>query len=259
MVDNFFIARDFDWEARRLSHLDRAINVIARRLGTRIYTAPIIDRLILALTGFKFSATWSGSSTNLEQRMNIYHLASQVLAYEVEGDLVEVGCNEGQSSILIRTVMNDFKSQKAFHVYDSFSGLPDTRTEDGTSYKAGDLAVSEAVFRKNFADRGLSVPIIHKGWFSDTLTTGLPDRICFAYLDGDLYDSIMVSLEHTYPRLSKGAICLIDDYCDTAVDPHGWNQLPGVKKACDAFLADKPEKVCYLYSGSYTHGFFRKL
>ena len=94
-----------------------------------------------------------------------------------------------------------------------------------------------------FQRYNLQLPKIHKGWFSDTLPNGLPEKICFAYLDGDLYESILVSLEHVYPKLTKGAICLIDDYNDPSVDPLGWNSLPGVKKACDEYLADKPEKV----------------
>ena len=51
---------------------------------------------------------------------------------------------------------------------------------------------------------------------------------------------------------------MIDDYCDPAVDPDGWNALPGVKKACDEFFVGKPEKVHYIYSDPYSHGFFRK-
>ena len=44
--------------------------------------------------------------------MNMYHLVSQTLAYQVEGDLVEVGCNAGQSAVLIAKVMRDFASDK---------------------------------------------------------------------------------------------------------------------------------------------------
>jgi len=62
----------------------------------------------------------------------------------------------------------------------------------------------------------------------------------------------------TVPRLSKGAVCLIDDYCDLNINPDGWNYLPGVKKACDEFMADKAEQICYVYSGAFTHAFFRK-
>jgi O-methyltransferase len=86
----------------------------------------------------------------------------------------------------------------------------------------------------------------------------LPEQISFAYLDGDLYDSIKLSLESVYPRLSPGAICLIDDYADPAVFPEAWNELPGVKRACDDFLAGKPETVSFIYSADMSHGYFRK-
>lgn len=257
-MDNFFITRDFDWRIRRSSNVDRALNLLTRRIGFNANTADIVDRLIHKYTGLKFAPTRSGISTNVEQRMNMYHLVSQVIAYGIEGDLVEVGCNEGQSSVLITKVLKSFNSPKKLHVYDSFEGLPSARSEDGDAYKKGDLATSQDVLISNFATHGLELPTIHKGWFEDTLPQGLPDRICFAYLDGDLYSSILVSLEHVYPRLSKGAVCLIDDYCDPAVNPDGWNHLPGVKKACDEFMADKPETICYVYSGSFTHAFFRK-
>jgi O-methyltransferase len=58
--------------------------------------------------------------------------------------------------------------------------------------------------------------------------------------------------------LTKGAVCLIDDYCDPTINPQGWNMLPGVKRACDEYLRDKPEKVLPLYAGYASHGFFRK-
>ncbi len=34
--------------------------------------------------------------------------------------------------------------------------------------------------------------------------------------------------------------------------------MPGVKRACDEFFADEPERVSYIYSGAFSHGFFRK-
>jgi O-methyltransferase len=189
----------------------------------------------------------------------MYHFVSQVMAYNVEGDIVELGCNEGQSAVLIQKLIESFGSSKLLHLYDSFEGLPSTSAADGTSYKEGDLATTEDVVRRNFSRYGLRQPIIHKGWFADTIPTQLPETISFAHLDGDLYESILVSLQYAYPRLAKGAICLIDDYCDPAVYPNGWNHLPGVKKACDEFMSDKPERLTYIYSGAFSHGFFRKL
>ena len=54
-------------------------------------------------------------------------------------------------------------------------------------------------------------------------------------MDGDFYTSVRESLEHVYPRLSKGAVVVVDDYCDPAVNPV-YESLPGVKRACDDFL-----------------------
>jgi len=258
-MDNFFITKYFDWQVRRSSNIDRALNLLTKRFGFRPNTAGFVDRLIHRVTGLSLGPTRSGISTNIEQRVNMYHLVSQVIAYKVDGDLVEVGCNQGQSAVLMKKVMDSYGSCKRLHVYDSFEGLPSVGGEDGSSYKKGDLATSEEVLRRNFRLHSLEFPEIHKGWFENTLPGSLPDKICFAHLDGDLYDSIMISLKHVYPRLSGGAICLIDDYCDKEINPNGWNYLPGVKHACDDYMADKPETICYLYSGTFTHGFFRKI
>jgi len=196
--------------------------------------------------------------TNCEQRMNMYHLLSQVLVYGVPGDVVELGCNEGQSSVLMRKVMDYYAPERVLHVYDSFEGLPAANQKDGSiPFAAQDLKVPKDILIDNFRQHGLPLPEIHVGWFNETLPAGLPERICFAHLDGDLYESILISLEYVYPRMPKGAICLVDDYADPAIHD-GWNELPGVKRACDEYLADKPERVSLLYAGDYSHGFFRK-
>jgi O-methyltransferase len=197
--------------------------------------------------------------TNAEQRMNLYHLASQPLAYGVPGDLVELGCHQGESSVLIQKIIDYYDPSRRLHVYDSFQGLPATHAPDGdTPYSQGQLQAARETVVDNFRRYGLREPEIHAGWFEDTLPGGLPERIAFAYLDGDLYESIKVSLEHVYPRLSRGAICLIDDYADTSIYPEAWNLLPGVKAACDEFFAGKPEKISFIYSADMSHGYFRK-
>ena len=86
----------------------------------------------------------------------------------------------------------------------------------------------------------------------------MPKKISFAHLDGDFYSSILESLIYVYPNLSKGAIVIIDDYCDPKIHDVN-NILPGVKKACDEFFEDKKEKVGVLLAGGETHGYFRKL
>jgi O-methyltransferase len=259
-MDNFFIREYFDWHVERVSYLDRLIRRIFWKSGlnVRFKSADMVDRIVTRLTGHAVPAVVSGTMTNVEQRMNIYHLVSQVLAYGVDGDLVELGCHSGKTAALITTVLQRYGSEKSLYVYDSFEGLPSSSAADGKTFSGGQLATTEDELRNNFSRYDLPLPRICRGWFSDTLPRNLPGSICFAHLDGDFYDSILVSLEYVYPRLSRGAVCLIDDYCDPEVNPTGWNNLPGVKKACDEYLADKPEKVEFIYSGGYSHGFFRK-
>ena len=262
-MDDFFIAEYFDWKIKRHSYIDRLLNRAFGKIGLNIgfpvsYVLDKFDSFGERIEGRALSPLRSGLMTNVEQRMNMYHLVSQVLAYGVEGDFVELGCNSGQSSVLITKVMQFYNSDKRLFVYDSFEGLPSLSEIDGSAYHRGQLKTTEDALRYNFNRYKLPLPEIHRGWFSDTLPNNLPDKIAFAYLDGDLYDSILVSLEHVYPRLSKGAICLIDDYNDPSINPVGWNKLPGVKRACDEYLSNKPEKVTLLYAGVYPHGFFRK-
>ncbi len=242
-MDNVFITQYFDWAPMEPSKKVRFINSILRKLGFWCRLAPPPS---------------SGLMTNVEQRMNMFHLVSQVLVYNVPGDLVELGCHNGQSAVLIQKVVMHYDPSRKLHVYDSFEGLPELHEKDGdTPFRTGSLKPEKEQLIKNFQMYDLPVPEIHEGWFRDTLPDQLPDSICFAHLDGDLYDSILVSLIHVYPKLSKGAICLIDDYADPDV-LDSWNRLPGVKCACDEFLADKPETVSVLYCGHYAHGYFRK-
>jgi len=203
--------------------------------------------------------------TSVEQRINMFHLASGVLFYEVPGEFVELGCHAGQSSVIFQKIIEHYDKSRTLHVYDSFEGLPEVRPYDGnTPARKGQMATAQENLLSNFARVGLKPPVIHQGWFEDTLPTQLPEQIAFAHLDGDLYDSTRVSLEYVCPKLSKGAVCLIDDYTDPAVF-EACNWFPGVKKACDEFLSDKQEQVAVLYGGydsklGYgSHGYFRKL
>ena len=161
-----------------------------------------------------------------------------VLENDISGDVVEMGCNEGATSIFIQYYLKGFGIYKRFHVYDSFEGFPELSVEDQQKYERkfvkGDFVTSPEQMRYNFRKLGISYPIIHKGWFGELKDKDLPERICFAFLDGDLYQSIMDSLNKIYDRLSHGAVVCIHDY--------QWKILPGVEKAVNDFLSDKPER-----------------
>ena len=177
-------------------------------------------------------------------------LAAMVLrleAQKVPGSLVEAGCAQGGSSLVIASAKN---SQRPFWMYDTFEMIPPPSDNDGKEeheryqqivsgqaqgpgqgmyygYRQDLIAFIEG----HFKSRGLAPAQneIHmvKGLFDDTLKPVGP--VAFAHLDCDWYDSVMTCLERIAPRLSIGGVMVIDDYLH-------WS---GCKKAIDEYFADK--------------------
>nr|WP_246423182.1 TylF/MycF/NovP-related O-methyltransferase [Roseospira visakhapatnamensis] len=187
--------------------------------------------------------------TNQDQRINIYHLVSQVLRAGVPGAFVELGCFVGETAAMIQTINQDEgQPPRPMHLYDSFA-VP--------FYL--DRPV-RAVLEENFRARHLPVPEVHAGAFDETLPDALPDTIAFAHIDcgfgGDPDDHARVvrrCLEHVYPRLASGAALLLMDYAAPEIWPCV-DVNPGVRRAADPFFADRPETVRILYAGEAAQG-----
>jgi O-methyltransferase len=230
-MHNIFITELMDWKPCYRSRKVRLVNLILKRLGYRARLVPLLG---------------SGSMTNTEQRMNLFHLVSQVLVYDIPGDLVELGCHQGQTGVLFGKLIEAYAPERRLHEYDVF---PNTSAVE--------------IVRQNFASVGARHPEIHVGWIEDTVPDLLPDRICFAHIDvgcptADAVKAlVMHCLEHVYPRLSKGGICVLQDYCDPSIFS-SWNPWPAVKAASDEFFRDKLEDVSVLYANTHSHGFVRK-
>ena len=156
----------------------------------------------------------------------------KVIGGDVEVAVVEFGCYIGTTSLFIRRLLDAYQDDREFHVYDSFEGLPPKTAADnsgaGEQFQAGELSVSKKQFLREFQKAGLMPPIIHKGWFDALTPEDLPDKIAFAFLDGDFYESIRDSLRLVLPRMEPGSMIIIDDYSREA--------LPGVAKAVKEFL-----------------------
>src|SRR5690606_3023378 len=113
---------------------------------------------------------------------------------------------------------------KEVHAFDSFEGLPELTDNDKRDgiYARGYMGAALEEFRRKFEALGLKMPHTHKGWFQETVPKHLPDRISFALIDGDLYESTRHVLPHVYERMSPGAIGMFAIYYDEAVFPRKW-------------------------------------
>ena len=168
-----------------------------------------------------------------KQRLEvILRQLANVLNKNIPGDVAEFGCYVGTTSLFLRRLLDATGSDKQFHVYDSFSGLPAKTIKDasvaGSDFKAGELKAAKRELVRNFRHASLKPPVIHKGWFSELEEKEIPDVLAFVFIDGDFYSSIMESLERVWGRLSKDGVVLIDDYKRS--------NLPGVTRAVEDFF-----------------------
>lgn len=147
----------------------------------------------------------------------------------LNGDVVELGCFVGESSKYLQKFLDNAKSKKQLFVYDSFEGLPEQgEWEKNTGWIPGSLKTSESVLVKNFVQNNLKLPVIHKNWFKDIPKSALPDKICFAFLDGDFYSSIYESLDKIFDHVVDGGYICFHDFDRP--------DLPGVRAAAEEFL-----------------------
>ena len=184
----------------------------------------------------------------------ILRLAEQTLNSKIAGDLVELGCYRGDTSIQLERLLEqrgfvghkDAETgeyqppAKRLWIYDSFEGLPKRAQQDGsaagTEFKEGELLVTKREVMEKFKRSGLKLPIIKKGFFEDLdSATDLPTQISFAFLDGDLYTSIKTSLKLVTPKMTDGSIIIIHDYNNP--------QLQGVAKAVEEWRSGRDLRI----------------
>ena len=189
---------------------------------------------------------WKNDQVSERETEEILKVARECLA--VEGDFVELGCYKGDTSMLLAEVLRDFNTKlvekpvensvKKLWIYDSFEGLPEKSVVDesalGQDFKDGELLVTKREVKERFLRAGLPVPVIKKAWFKDLDEADLPDKIAFAFLDGDFYESIKDSLKLIEGEIMQGGVILVHDYSNPA--------LPGVMKAVDEWLKNKNYK-----------------
>ncbi|MFN2607560.1 MAG: TylF/MycF/NovP-related O-methyltransferase [Acidimicrobiales bacterium] len=168
----------------------------------------------------------------LRRLASLQRCVAQVLHDDVPGDLLEAGVWRGGASIFMRAALKAFGAEdRVVWVADSFQGLPPPDPDrypadaDDPHWRIEGLAVSMGDVRANFAKYGLLDDQVKflPGWFQDTLPSAPIDHLAVLRLDGDMYESTIVTLRALYPKVSPGGFVVVDDYgavegCRAAVD-----------------------------------------
>jgi len=187
--------------------------------------------IIESILNFENNKIEAGMNTPEQVEQLVINL-HKVIDNNLDGDVVEFGCFVGESSKYLMKTLVETKVNKNLYVYDSFEGLPDlSKWEENTGWRPRTLKTSEEILIQNFKQNNLPIPIIHKDWFKNVPDYKIPEKICFAFLDGDFYDSIYDSLTKVYDKVVDGGVILFHDYLRP--------DLPGVDAAIVDFLNER--------------------
>jgi hypothetical protein len=149
---------------------------------------------------------------------------------KIPGDIAEVGTYRGGSSKLIAIARGD-DSPKHMYLFDTFEGLPPL-TDIDRSHFTDEQYPADIAEVKTYLSLYPNVSL-HKGIFPKSAGPVQSKRFSFVHLDVDLYEATRDSIEFFYPRMEKGAVLISHDY----------STAPGVRKAIDEFMVNKPEAV----------------
>ncbi len=163
---------------------------------------------------------------------NTYALAHACVAGCVEGSFIECGVAAGaQIGIMADVALKEARGREV-HLFDSFCGIPEAGPQDdvqpgiGACLNGEGRLVSSGVTVHGLASvqanmRAWKVAnanlIYHEGWFQDTIAPAAATlkKIALLRLDGDLYESTLIPLQHFWPKLVSGGFLIIDDYALT--------------------------------------------
>lgn len=172
--------------------------------------------------------------TRISESMYVIEFLHKSL--KLDGDVCEFGVAQGAMSALLANEIQTTTGKKLW-LFDSFKGLPYPTEKDkliddifnlGSICKyAGTMSYPVDEVRSRLRD--ISFPPervkIVSGFIEETINyKDLPEKVCFAFVDFDFYNPIMISLRFLDAHLSSGGFIVVDDYgffssgAKTAVD-----------------------------------------
>lgn len=147
--------------------------------------------------------------------------------------VAECGVWKGGSSLAMILAQKEILGSVRHPVwmFDSFEGLPKVTPADGplgveweqlpdhpSRFNSCKTGVDELLAMMHHEDIDPSHYRVFKGWFNQTLQPAAAElqqrgvQIALLRLDGDWYESTIDCLNWLFPRLRKGAPCILDDY-----------------------------------------------
>lgn len=182
--------------------------------------------------------------TSIERVVALREAVRAVVAAGTEGAMVECGVWRGGSMLVVaRTLCELGATDRDLYLFDTFTTMPPPGTHDVDvfGHRMADY-YEEALAHPHYrylpfeevrallVGTGYPEARLHfvPGMVEQTIPASAPASIALCRLDTDLYVSTAHEMRHLMPRLSEGAVLIVDDY----------GHLLGARKAVDEYLAE---------------------
>lgn len=231
---------------------EKVIADTARRFGISISRISSQAALPVEASETDADIIDSVSPFTMTSRERLWALISAVRYLEragIAGAFVECGVWRGGSVMTMAyTLLESGNSSRQLWLYDTYSGMTpptevDIAADTGVSAESllertpvadGDnvwCVASLTDVRSNVMSTGYPEDrfVFVEGPVEETLSESSPDTVALLRLDTDWYESTRASLEHLYPRLAPGGVCILDDY----------GHWKGARKAVDDFFSEQ--------------------
>ena len=134
---------------------------------------------------------------------------------KVEGNIIEFGTYKGQTTVFIAKALEKIHSHKKIFACDTFEGIPyEDKFSTNRKAKGSFSDTNYESVQKAFDNFKVSKKIqIVKGKFEDVVENNLKnEKFSYVFVDCDVYDASVFSLNFGFPRLTKNGIISFDDY-----------------------------------------------
>ncbi len=186
-------------------------------------------------------ATGSWRASKIHWRVHVLCWAASI-GKKLEGDFVECGVNRGGFAKTIIEYHGFRKLDKKFYLLDTYEGLK-AELCSPAELERGLLSHKYPPCYEDVVATFSDVPncVIIKGTVPDTLAQVKSDKVAFLSIDMNCAAPEIAAAEYFWPKLSRGAVIVLDDYGF----PHHHEQ----KLAFDDFCKRKGVMILSLPTG----------
>ena len=180
------------------------------------------------------TGSWQGA--HIEWRAYVVCWAA-MKGKSLEGDYVECGVARGGYARAVMEYVGFAGMEKKFWLVDTYRGTPAQYAESDAIAAMYGKCYDDVV--RTFAP--FPNAIVVRGTIPEVLAGVTPQKVCSLSIDLNCTEPSIAAAEHFWPRMSSGAVLVLDDY--------GWSSFASLKPAVDDFARRHGVQVLSLPTG----------